>query len=81
MARALIITLPAYGHVNPTIPLARELVAQGEEVIYCLPPQYQPAIQSSGAALLPYTITGKDFRWSAVPCEELFLWLPLHAAR
>ena len=80
MARALIFSLPAYGHVNPTLPLAQELVAHGEEVIYCLPDQYKPAIESTGAALLPFTITGKEFRWLPVPCEELFLWLPLHAA-
>ncbi len=80
MARALILALPAYGHVNPTLPLVRELVAHGEEVIYCLPEQYRPTIQSIGADLLPYKITGKEFRWSAAPCAELLLWLPLHTA-
>lgn len=80
MARTLIITLPAYGHVNPTLSLAQQLVAHGEEVIYCLPDKFKASIHSTGAALLPYTITGRPFRWSAVPCEELFLWLPLHAA-
>jgi MGT family glycosyltransferase len=80
MARALIVTLPAYGHVNPTLPLAQQLVAQGEEVVYCLPDQYKPATRCSGASFLPYTISGRQFLWSAVPCDELFLWLPLHTA-
>lgn len=80
MARALIVTLPAHGHVNPTLGLAKALLAHGEEVIYCLPEQYQATIQSTGAALLPYKITGREFRWSAAPCAELLLWLPVHAA-
>jgi len=80
MARAVIIPLPAAGHVNPTLPVAQELVARGEEVIYCLPDQFKPSIQSTGAALLPFTITGRGFRWSAVPCADLLLWLPLHTA-
>jgi MGT family glycosyltransferase len=66
--------------VNPTLPLAQELVAHGEEVLYCLPDQFKPTIHSTGAGFLPYQITRRGFRWAAVPCEELFLWLPLHAA-
>jgi len=80
MARAMILPLPASGHVNPTLPVARELVARGEEVIYCLPDQFKPSIQATGAALLPFTITGRAFRWSPVPCADLLLWLPLHTA-
>jgi MGT family glycosyltransferase len=80
MANALIVTLPAHGHVNPTVSLAQRLVAQGEEVTYCLPNQYRRSVEPSGAAFVPYTVTGRQFRWSAVPCEELFVSLPLHAA-
>ncbi len=80
MARAMIFPLPASGHVNPTLPLARELVTQGEDVIYCLPDQFKSTIQATGAALLPFTMTGRAFRWSPVPCADLLLWLPLHTA-
>ncbi|MFL5700975.1 MAG: nucleotide disphospho-sugar-binding domain-containing protein [Ktedonobacteraceae bacterium] len=80
MARAVIIPLPAYGHVNPTLPLAQQLGAHGEEVIYCLPDQFKASIHSTGAAFLPFKITGREFRWSPVPCAELLLWLPLHTA-
>src|SRR5947209_6371999 len=80
MARALIIPLPAHGHINPTLPLAQELVARGEEVRYCLPDQFKPTIASTGATCLPYQLSGRGFRWSAVPCAELLLWLPLHTA-
>lgn len=34
MAKCLIFNIPAYGHVNPTIPLAKELISRGIEVIY-----------------------------------------------
>src|SRR5437763_1199256 len=80
MARAMILPLPASGHVHPPLPVARELVARGEEVISCLPDQFKPTIQATGADLLPFTITGRAFRWFPVPCADLFLWLPLHTA-
>jgi UDP:flavonoid glycosyltransferase YjiC (YdhE family) len=34
MARALFLGLPLHGHTNPTLPLVRELVDRGEEIIY-----------------------------------------------
>lgn len=33
MAKALVLSLPAHGHVNPTLPLVRELVSRGDQVI------------------------------------------------
>lgn len=32
MARFLIATIPFTGHVNPALPIARELVARGHDV-------------------------------------------------
>ena len=34
MAKALFLSLPLHGHVNPSLPLVRELVARGDEVVY-----------------------------------------------
>jgi UDP:flavonoid glycosyltransferase YjiC (YdhE family) len=80
MAKVIILPLPAYGHINPTLPLAQELLARGEEVSYCLPDQLKPTIAAIGATNLPYQLTGRGFDWRSVSCEELFFWLPLHQA-
>ena len=34
MAKALFFSLPLHGHTNPSLPLVRELVRRGDEVIY-----------------------------------------------
>ena len=34
MARALFFSLPLHGHINPSLPLVSELVAQGDEIIF-----------------------------------------------
>ena len=34
MAKALFLSLPLPGHTNPSLPLVRELVARGDEIIY-----------------------------------------------
>ena len=80
MAKVMLLPLPAYGHINPTLPLAQELVARGEEVSYCLPDQFKSTIASTGAAFVPYQLSGRGVRWIALPCEALFFWLPLHVA-
>lgn len=80
MARVIILPTPAYGHVHPTLPLAQELLARGEEVSYCLPDLFMPTIAASGAIFLPFRFSGRGFGWSPVSCEELFFWAPLHQA-
>lgn len=57
MSRALFVNIPAHGHVNPTLPLAAELVARGEHVDYALTPDFEPAVARTGARLLPYDST------------------------
>jgi UDP:flavonoid glycosyltransferase YjiC (YdhE family) len=80
MAKVLILPLFAYGHITPTLPLAQELVARGEEVSYCLPEKYRPAVASTGAGFVPYQPSGRGFRWRPLSCEDLFFWQPLHMA-
>ncbi|QBD74628.1 glycosyl transferase [Ktedonosporobacter rubrisoli] len=46
--------LPAYGHVNPTLAIAQELVAHGQEVIYYLPEAFREAVEATGAAIRSY---------------------------
>ncbi len=80
MAKVLMLPLPAYSHINLTLPLARELMARGEEVSYCLPEAFQPTIASTGAAFVPYQLSGKGVGWRRLSCEDLFFWHPLHMA-
>lgn len=57
MSHALFVNIPAHGHVNPTLPLAAELAARGEQVDYALTPDFAPAVARAGARLVPYEST------------------------
>jgi NDP-glycosyltransferase len=43
------LNIAARGHVNPTLPIVRELIGRGERVIYLLPEEFQETIESVGA--------------------------------
>lgn len=45
---------PLHGHVNPTLPVARELMDRGHRVVYWLPEEFRGPVASTGAAFLPY---------------------------
>jgi MGT family glycosyltransferase len=46
-----IIPMPVYGHVNPTLRTARELIDQGHEVEYYLPERFVDVVEATGATL------------------------------
>jgi len=54
MARALFYNIPTHGHVNPTLPLVRELTEQGDEVTYFAGPEFADKIRSAGATYGDY---------------------------
>lgn len=54
MMKLLFINLPYYGHVVPTIGLVQELIAQGCEVTYMLPYDWEDKIKASGAVFCGY---------------------------
>lgn len=54
MARILMANIPAYGHVNPTLPVAAALVEAGHEVGYALTEHFRTRVERTGATLLPY---------------------------
>jgi MGT family glycosyltransferase len=54
LAKILFFNIPAYGHVNPTLPVVRELVQRGHEVIYYDSLTLGDAIRASGAEFRPY---------------------------
>ena len=49
MSRVLFFSLPAHGHVNPTLPLVRELVRRGHDVRYCMAESFRAKIEATGA--------------------------------
>lgn len=49
MARVLISTMPAAGHVHPAVPVARALGSRGHEVIWHTGPEYAETVTSTGA--------------------------------
>ena len=54
MARIWFYNIPYHGHVNPTLPLMRELVNRGDEVTYFSGPNFEERIRATGAAYRGY---------------------------
>ncbi len=48
------IEMPAFGHVNPSLPLARELTRRGERVLYYNDAEFRSVVESSGATFRAY---------------------------
>ena len=53
MASIFFFSLPAHGHVNPTLPLVRELTARGHRVLYYDVEAFREKIEAAGAQLVP----------------------------
>src|SRR6185436_7325552 len=62
MPRFLFTPIPFTGHVNPGLPIARELVARGHDVRWYSTPRFRRAIEAAGARFVPYR--------QAVPLDE-----------
>jgi MGT family glycosyltransferase len=54
MSKILLFNIPATGHINPSLPLVKELVQRGEDVIYVNTPDYRAKIEATGARYLEY---------------------------
>lgn len=55
MSTAVFFSVPAHGHINPTLPLVAELVAQGETIIYYALDEFQAKIERTGAVYRAYS--------------------------
>lgn len=60
--RVLLSTIGSRGDVQPLVALASELVALGEKVRLCVPPDFQEWIEGLG---MPVTPIGPELRWTA----------------
>jgi MGT family glycosyltransferase len=54
MSTIVFAEMPAYGHVNPTVPVVRELVRRGEQVIYYDDEQFRSPTERAGAEFRAY---------------------------
>lgn len=59
MSKVVILNTPLWGHIMPTIALTRELLQQGEDVVYYTTPSFQDTLTRTGATvkLIPPSIT------------------------
>ncbi|GAA2439075.1 glycosyltransferase [Actinomadura vinacea] len=73
------VSIPAPGHVNPSLEIIRELVARGHRVTYANDPSYADTITAVGAEPVPYrsTLPGHDEpgAWPDDPIEQIDLFL------
>ncbi|MFF4528305.1 macrolide-inactivating glycosyltransferase [Streptomyces sp. NPDC001407] len=56
-AHIAMFSIAAYGHVNPSLEVIRELVARRHRVTYAIPPRLQEEIAETGAEPVPYRTT------------------------
>lgn len=54
MTKYVILVGAAYGHVNPTLAVAQELIRRGEQVVYYLTEEFRASVEATGAIFQPY---------------------------
>lgn len=57
MSHIAMVSIPAPGHVNPSLEVIRELVARGHRVTYANDPAYAETVTATGAEFVPYDST------------------------
>ncbi|MEV7023799.1 macrolide family glycosyltransferase [Kitasatospora sp. NPDC093558] len=86
-AHILMVSVPAHGHVNPSLAVISELVARGHRVSYVNDPSFRELVESTGARFVPYPtklpLADDPEGWVEDPVgiQELFLddALAMHA--
>lgn len=78
-AHIAVVSIPAHGHVNPSLEVVRALVARGHRVSYANDRSFAGPVESTGARLVPYDtvlpLGGNPGDWPEDPVavQELFL--------
>lgn len=73
-------TVPAHGHVNPSLPVVQELTARGHRVSYAIPEPFEAAVAATGATPVRYETTwpqtpeGRREQWSGDDPVDHFRW-------
>jgi MGT family glycosyltransferase len=79
MAHIAMVSIPAPGHVNPSLEIIRELVARGHRVTYANDPAWADTVGEAGAELVAYESTlpfhREDNAWDGDAIEALRLFL------
>jgi MGT family glycosyltransferase len=70
MSRFLLVVPPLTGHVNPTIPVGRELAARGHDVAWTGPREVVQDLLPAGAELLPVPLPDELHRTITTPAPE-----------
>ncbi|MEU3985439.1 macrolide family glycosyltransferase [Streptomyces sp. NPDC026672] len=65
-----ILTFADFGHVAPSLGVARELIARGHRVTYVVDERFAPLVEQAGAAVVPYASARGDFYRAADPSPE-----------
>ena len=65
MAKAFFLNIPAHGHMNPTLPLVRELVNRGETIIYYSGEEFRERVEAAGATFRTYESLGEEYDFSS----------------
>lgn len=76
MAHIAILTIPARGHVLPTIDLVDELTRRGHRVTYLAPEGWTAAAEKHGARAVHYASTLRPTAGRPVSPGEFAAWLP-----
>ena len=61
MAKILFFNVPTTGHVDPSLPVAGELVKRGHQVDYFLTAAYRERVESTGSTFHAYEGIGPDY--------------------
>jgi MGT family glycosyltransferase len=77
MSHIAMVSIPAHGHVNPSLEVIRTLVSRGHRVTYANDASFGDVIRGAGAELKPYvsTLPGPDEAWSDDPIDQLTVFL------
>jgi MGT family glycosyltransferase len=77
MSHIAMVSIPAHGHVNPSLDIVRTLVTRGHRVTYANAVSFADVIHRTGAELKPYesTLPTTDQVWTEDPIEQLTIFL------
>lgn len=75
--RIVLTGMPAFGHLNPSLPIVRELTSRGVEVVYCTGGEFRAQVEAAGAEFREYP---RDVFGSATIAEATRLGGPVRVA-